>query len=212
MVDINGGSLKFAADAQAVDLVLVEASQVGVPAELDLARVGPGASGDEIQHGAFAGAVGADDDAQFALIHVEVQLGDGLEAVEGLVDAFEHQDEFFAVSAHSALASCWRASGAGGAGELIRAAKRRRKAAQLFGQADDAFGHENGYQHEKRAQDQQPKIGKARVAQLLRALTPMAPRTGPINVPRPPTATHTTASSDLSGAISLGLMMPTCGT
>ena len=34
---------------------------------------------------------------------------------------------------------------------------------------------------------------------------------GPIKVPRPPTATQTTASRDFSGDISLGLIMPTCG-
>ena len=39
-----------------------------------------------------------------------------------------------------------------------------------------------------------------------------APTTGPIKVPRPPTATHSTASIELPGANSLGLMMPTCGT
>ncbi|OQB88581.1 MAG: hypothetical protein BWX86_02652 [Verrucomicrobia bacterium ADurb.Bin122] len=54
--------------------------------------------------------------------------------------------------------------------------------------------------------------GAARVAQLLSALTETAPRIGPSSVPRPPTATQTTASSDLSGVISLGLMMPICAT
>ncbi|MCY1243397.1 hypothetical protein D3C81_1910170 [compost metagenome] len=36
--------------------------------------------------------------------------------------------------------------------------------------------------------------------------------TGPISVPRPPTATHTAISIELPGDISPGLMMPTCGT
>ena len=49
------------------------------------------------------------------------------------------------------------------------------------------------------------------VAQLLSAFTPTEPMIGPTSVPRPPTATHTTASSDFSGDISLGLIMPTCG-
>ncbi len=49
------------------------------------------------------------------------------------------------------------------------------------------------------------------MAQLFRAFTKIAPTIGPTSVPRPPTATQTTASRDLSVAISLGLMMPTCG-
>ena len=56
------------------------------------------------------------------------------------------------------------------------------------------------------------RSGIARVAQDLRALIPMAPTMGPRSVPRPPTATQTTASRDFSAVISLGLMMPTCGT
>ena len=43
------------------------------------------------------------------------------------------------------------------------------------------------------------------MAQLFRALMKIAPMTGPINVPRPPTATQTTASSDLSGAHFAGI-------
>ncbi len=35
---------------------------------------------------------------------------------------------------------------------------------------------------------------------------------GPISVPRPPTATQIAISIELAGDISLGLMMPTCGT
>ena len=35
---------------------------------------------------------------------------------------------------------------------------------------------------------------------------------GPISVPRPPTATQMAISMELAGDISLGLMMPTCGT
>ena len=35
---------------------------------------------------------------------------------------------------------------------------------------------------------------------------------GPISVPRPPTATQIAISIEFAGDISLGLMMPTCGT
>ena len=47
---------------------------------------------------------------------------------------------------------------------------------------------------------------------VLAPFTRTAPTIGPISVPRPPTATHTAISMDLIGAISFGLMMPTCGT
>ena len=48
--------------------------------------------------------------------------------------------------------------------------------------------------------------------QVLPKFTRMAPRIAPTSVPRPPTATQITASIELPGANSLGLMMPTCGT
>ena len=54
--------------------------------------------------------------------------------------------------------------------------------------------------------------GNACVNQLLPRLTAAAPMTGPISVPRPPTAVQIAISIELAGDISLGLMMPTCGT
>ncbi|MCY1459486.1 hypothetical protein D9M71_769660 [compost metagenome] len=54
--------------------------------------------------------------------------------------------------------------------------------------------------------------GNATVNQLFMPLTTPAPSNGPIKVPRPPRATHTAASIELVGDISLGLMIPTCGT
>ena len=54
--------------------------------------------------------------------------------------------------------------------------------------------------------------GKALVSQVLPRLTMTAPRIAPASVPRPPTATQITASIELPGANSDGLMMPTCGT
>src|SRR5581483_9587977 len=64
MVDVNRGSLELAADAEAVDLVFVEAGQVRVAFELDLAGVGSRAPGDDVEHRAFASAVRTDDDPQ----------------------------------------------------------------------------------------------------------------------------------------------------
>jgi hypothetical protein len=54
--------------------------------------------------------------------------------------------------------------------------------------------------------------GKVWVKKLFAPFTTPAPNSGPISVPRPPTATQTAISIELAGDISLGLMMPTCGT
>src|SRR6185295_13532753 len=54
--------------------------------------------------------------------------------------------------------------------------------------------------------------GNAWVNQLLPRLTTAAPSTGPINVPRPPTAVQIAISIEVAGDISLGLIIPTCGT
>ncbi|MNT71517.1 hypothetical protein D3C72_2100100 [compost metagenome] len=48
--------------------------------------------------------------------------------------------------------------------------------------------------------------------QVFRPLTAPAPMMGPTSVPRPPVATQITISIEVSVDISLGLMMPTCGT
>ena len=54
--------------------------------------------------------------------------------------------------------------------------------------------------------------GSALVNQVFPKFTSSAPRIAPTSVPRPPTATQITASIELAGENSLGLMMPTCGT
>ncbi len=54
--------------------------------------------------------------------------------------------------------------------------------------------------------------GSAPVKMVLPTFTSTAPRIAPTSVPRPPTATQITASIELAGENSPGLMMPTCGT
>ena len=58
----------------------------------------------------------------------------------------------------------------------------------------------------------QPVFRERLVNQLLAPLTKKAPSIGPISVPRPPTAVQMAISIEFAGDISLGLMMPTCGT
>ena len=80
----HGRLLELAADAQAGDLGLVEA-QSGrcVWPKKTLAAVRPGLAGDDVHHGGLAGAVGADDAAQLAVVDAAgCSPFDGLEAVE----------------------------------------------------------------------------------------------------------------------------------
>ena len=85
-------------------------------------------------------------------------------------------------------------------------------AAHLRREADDALGRKS-VQTMKSAPRKNSQIsGAAPVNKLLAPLTAKAPTIAPTSVPRPPTATQTAISIELPGDISLGLMMPTCGT
>src|SRR6266849_1291621 len=212
MTVVNGRRLELAADPQSVDLIFIEPRQVGVLSKLDFTRVGPAAAGDEIEHGALARAVGADDHAKFPFIHVEIQCRNGLEAIEGLVHAFERQNKFLASYAHLVLADSCSGSGGPGAAGVSLAPKGRRRARNCSGKPTIPLGMKTVTKTKSVPRISNQRSGKARVVQLFRALTPIAPRIGPTKVPRPPTATQTTASSDFSGDISLGLMIPTWGT
>ncbi|MCY1444863.1 hypothetical protein D9M71_613520 [compost metagenome] len=53
---------------------------------------GPGLAGDHVHQGGLAGAVGADDAAQFANADVQVQCVQGLETIEADADVFQGQD------------------------------------------------------------------------------------------------------------------------
>ena len=66
--------------------------QVQGLADPGAAAVGAGLAGDVVHHGGLAGAVGADDAAQFADADVEIELAQGLEAVEADLDAFQAED------------------------------------------------------------------------------------------------------------------------
>ena len=86
------GFLELAADAQRGDVRLVHGEQVVAAAEPHRAGVWPGFTGDDVHHGGFAGAVGADNAAQFTVVDGEVEVVDGLEAVKAHVHAFQVQD------------------------------------------------------------------------------------------------------------------------
>ena len=61
-------------------------------AEPHRASVRPGFTGDDVHHGGFTRAVGADDAAQLAVVDGEIQVVDGLEAVKAYVHVFQVQD------------------------------------------------------------------------------------------------------------------------
>src|SRR5580658_2968612 len=105
MIDINRRRLKLAPYPQAVDLIFVQPRQVGISPKLNPAAVRLGAASNEVHHSAFARAVRSNDDAEFAFIHVKIQVRNGFETVESLVDSFQHQDKLFAAHAHLVLTS-----------------------------------------------------------------------------------------------------------
>ena len=104
-MNINRRRLEFASDAETVDFRHVHLGQIRIAilTKLHLAGVWPGATGDDIHHRAFAGTVRTDDGAQLALIHVEIQVVDRLEPIEGFIYPFKQQNKFFNRRGHSGL-------------------------------------------------------------------------------------------------------------
>ncbi len=88
----HGGLLEFAADAQGGNVRLVHAQQVVAAAEPHRAGVGPGFTSDDVHHGGFTRPVRTDDAAQFAVVDGEVEVVDGLEAIEAHAHVFHVQD------------------------------------------------------------------------------------------------------------------------
>src|SRR5712691_518121 len=76
------GGLELAPDAERGDLVLPPARQIGILAEDHASGGGSDLPRDDIEQGRLAGAIGADDHPQLAVVHVEVELAQRLEAVE----------------------------------------------------------------------------------------------------------------------------------
>src|SRR5262249_29147261 len=94
VIDVDGRRLELPANAQSIDLVFVEGGKVGVLAVLDFAAVRARAAGNQVEHSGLAGAVGADDHAQFPFIQIEVQIVNSLKAVEGFGNTFQSEEEW----------------------------------------------------------------------------------------------------------------------
>ena len=86
--------LEGAGDAGAVDLEGLFADE-GFSGESDVAGGGAVDAGDDVEGGGFAGAVGADEAEELALVEREVEVVEGFEAaeVEGEVGDFEQSNE-----------------------------------------------------------------------------------------------------------------------
>ena len=83
--------LEGARDAFLADPVTRQAGDVLAP-ERDRAGIGFEESGDQVQRGRLAGAVGADEADDLAFFYVKPHITDGHQSAEGLVEPFDLQD------------------------------------------------------------------------------------------------------------------------
>ena len=99
VLGVDAGRLEFPADAQPVDLVLIQLGEVMARgrrgAEFDFAAIGLGAAADEIEESRFAGAIRPDHRAQFAFEQIEREIRNGLEAIVGLRDVFDAENRMW---------------------------------------------------------------------------------------------------------------------
>src|SRR5690606_3455237 len=226
------GLLELAADADLRDLVLAHGQQVDRRAEIGRARARPRLARDDIHHRGLARAVGADDAAHLAGHDVQAQLVERFEAIEADRDVVQVQDRAmdhieFARLHHTAvggLAPPGFAAGARQAFRLVQGARalfhqfRRHALTSTF--LPSSFltpptmpsGRNRVTRMNSAPRKYSQNSGKATVNQLLAPLTKKAPMIGPISVARPPTAAQIAISMPAAADISLGLMMPTCGT
>src|SRR6202041_943757 len=90
---------EFAAHARLHDLVFPQLRKL-LAAKLDRARRRFGLSADQIEHRGLAGAVGADDDADFVLLDIEGKVIDGLEPVERNRERLDREQKLLGLVAY----------------------------------------------------------------------------------------------------------------
>src|SRR6266568_2593990 len=204
----HGRLLELAADAGVGDLGLGHLGEIDRLPEEGAPGVGLGLAGDDIHHRRLAGAVRPDHAAQFAHIDQQRQVVQRPESVEAHTDAVEVQDALMRRVEALGIHPGPRSDGAvpmllcGAHDALLRqslspASPRGRNSVTRMNSSPSANSQYSG---------------NALVNQLLPRLTAAAPNIGPTSVPRPPTAVQIAISIELAGDISLGLMIPTCGT
>src|SRR4029077_13870971 len=194
----HGRPLEFAADAEIGDFRLVEAGRVRGPLEETLAGIGPGLTGDDVHHRGLAGAVRADDRAQFAFFHDQRKLVQSLEPIEADRDAVEVEK---GVGGGGRVHACPPAgTGAGARGRVQRACRKSPTIPR---------GNTNVVRTNRAPSTNSQGSGAAPVSQVFAALTRVAATIAPDKVPRPPTETQIATSIEFPGENSPGLMMPT---
>src|SRR5258706_4549336 len=200
----DGGLLELAADAGVGDLRFRKPCKVDGLAEEHRASVGTRLARDHVHHGGLARAVRADYAAQLADVDRQRKLGKRLETVEADRDVL--QVEHHAVRDVEAPGGDVREAaalvGGGGVGGH----------AFFLSRPMMPCGRNSVTRMKMRPSAYSQYSGKACVKKLFAPLTAPAPMIAPASVPRPPTATQMAISIELAGDISLGLMMPTCGT
>ena len=184
--------------------------------------VGPGLARDDVHQRRLARAVGSDQTAQLALFQLQRDVGQRLEALEAdrqLLDpqhqgamrglGYGHRDDgrrVFRCRVVSRRAHSQRlprpSPENGGEGEP-----------QLGNEADQAPRQKQRHDDEQRhpARTARPTESCSSASSCRRRRS-TAPITAPTSDPRPPTATQIAISIEFEGCISLGLMIPTCGT
>src|SRR5688572_29123985 len=210
----HGRLLELAADAGVGDLGFGKLGEIDRLPEERGAVVRPGPAGDDVHHRGLASAVGADDAAQLARFDHEVELVERLEAVEA--HAYVLEIKYGAVRdierARVHDATLRRTGVVARAERKPRCRNHGRRTLSCAMTPTTPLGRKSVTAMNSSPRKNSQYSGKATVNQLLAPLTMPAPRMAPTSVPCPPTATHTAISIEIAGDISLGLMMPTCGT
>jgi len=106
-VFVDRRSLEFSSDAETYDLLFLAAGDFLV-LELDRALRDLRPTADQVEHRGLAGAVRPDDDAQLALVDVEVESVDGLEPIEGDADVLEREQKIGAAGHDRCLRTSFR--------------------------------------------------------------------------------------------------------
>ena len=185
--DAHAGNFRFVAAGNILGWPLIGLENHGASRRLDLA-------GNDIEQRRFAGAVGPDDDAQFAAVDRKVQLVQRLEAAE-VHGEIVHLDDFFrdgpGLDFHG-----FHSSNSG----LFRPAQATDgKLNNLPHQPDDSLGHEEHDRDEQCAENHRPDKRPLFANQDLAEFNQIRmPRMAPTSVPRPPTATQMTAMMEKS--------------
>ena len=152
----------------------------GWPSNVIVALRRLGEPGDDVDQRRLAGAVGADEEAQLALLDRQVDAVDGLEAVEVDDDAAQRRAAR-SLTSPSAPSGDRRRARRGSRRPPASAPRRRRtsRPPTSADEADDAAGDEGHHDDEQQALHVLPRVGPLLADRVAPQLTRMAPMTAP---------------------------------